>query len=219
MNWPEFTVIAIAHFLAVASPGPDFAIVLRQTLRFGNKTGIWTSAGVGAGIALHISYCLLGVAVLIKSSAEALTVLQIVAACLLLYLGVQSLRGARVIWRERKPRAGGDELSVAEVAVGSMAVHKAFLLGFMTNGLNPKATLFFLALFTVLIDPQTPLSAQLFYASYLVLATFLWFAGLSLFIDRESIRDRVRNAAPIVDAVMGFILIGLAVQLLIVEVF
>ena len=56
----EFLLIAIAHFFAVASPGPDFAIVLKQSIQQGRKNALWTSAGVGAAILLHIAYCVLG---------------------------------------------------------------------------------------------------------------------------------------------------------------
>ena len=52
--WLEFFKVALAHLLAVASPGPDFAIVLRQSLRHGRRTAIWTSVGVGMAITLHV---------------------------------------------------------------------------------------------------------------------------------------------------------------------
>ncbi|HKB58328.1 MAG TPA: LysE family transporter, partial [Lacunisphaera sp.] len=58
--WSEFLTIAVAHALAVASPGPDFALVLRQSLTHGRRTAIWSSIGVGCGISIHIVYCLLG---------------------------------------------------------------------------------------------------------------------------------------------------------------
>ena len=68
MNWSEFAVIALAHLFAVASPGPDFAVVLRQTLSHGTRAGIWTSAGIASGIGLHVTYCLLGVALVIVNT-------------------------------------------------------------------------------------------------------------------------------------------------------
>ena len=60
MYWVEFLTIAVAHLFAVASPGPDFAVVTRQCVTGGTKAGVWTSLGVGTGILLHVSYCLLG---------------------------------------------------------------------------------------------------------------------------------------------------------------
>src|SRR5215216_4944825 len=66
--WPEFLSVAIAHLLAVASPGPDFAIVLKQSLAHGRRTAIWTSVGIGSGILLHVSYSLFGLGLLIRGS-------------------------------------------------------------------------------------------------------------------------------------------------------
>ncbi len=63
MNYlDEFLLIAVAHFFAVASPGPDFAVVLKQSVQQGRRNALWTSAGVGAAILLHVAYCVLGVA-------------------------------------------------------------------------------------------------------------------------------------------------------------
>ena len=56
MYWAEFSTIAIAHLFAVASPGPDFAVVIRQSVRGGVRSGVWTSLGVGSAILLHVTY-------------------------------------------------------------------------------------------------------------------------------------------------------------------
>jgi len=65
----EFIMLTIIHLLAVMSPGPDFAIVLRQSISFGRKSAIITSLGIGAGISVHVLYTLLGVGILISQSA------------------------------------------------------------------------------------------------------------------------------------------------------
>ncbi len=67
--WREFSQVALAHLLAVASPGPDFALVLRQSLTHGRRTALWTSLGIGTAILLHVTYSLLGLGLLIRSSA------------------------------------------------------------------------------------------------------------------------------------------------------
>ena len=204
MYWGEFLTIAIAHLFAVASPGPDFAVVTRQSVTAGTPAGVWTALGVGAGILLHIAYCLLGVALVIASSPRLFEVLKLLAAAYLLYLGVQSIRTSFAA-----PLAAVD-LGKGEV---SLRPWRAMALGFLTNGLNPKATLFFLALFTVVIDPQTPLSIQLAYGIYLAVATFAWFAGLSFLLGRPGVRAWLLRAGAWVERGMGVILILLAVQI------
>jgi len=207
MYWAEFTTIAIAHLFAVASPGPDFAVVTRQAVTAGTRAGIWTSAGVGSAILLHVSYCLLGVALLLASSPALFDVVKLVAAGYMLYLAVQSFRASF------RTSAAGIQTAI-EVRIDP---YKAFLLGFLTNGLNPKATLFFLALFTVVIDLQTPLVVQMAYGVYMALATFVWFATLSKILGRPQVRAFMLRAGPWFERGMGLILFGLALQLLLLS--
>jgi len=132
MYWAEFFTIVIGHLFAVTSPGPDFAVVMRQSVRFGARSGIWTSLGVGSAILLHVSYCLLGVAFLLSQSPALFNAMKLLAAVYLFYLGVQSIRASFV-----RPVIDGD--ATLEPALSAA---RAFGLGFVTNGLNPKATLF-----------------------------------------------------------------------------
>ena len=202
MYWPEFLAIALAHLLAVASPGPDFAIVTRQSVTAGTRLGIWTSAGVGAGILVHVSYCVLGVAILLAQSETLFMVMKYLAAAYLAYLGIQSLLANAN--REQLLDLSQDAL---------LQPGQAFWRGFLTNGLNPKATLFFLALFTVVIDSNTPTVIQAFYGLYLALATFAWFAMLSTILGRAEVRQFMLKSGVWFDRSMGVLLLLLAVQI------
>jgi len=203
MYWAEFFTIAIAHLFAVASPGPDFAVVMRQSVRGGTRSGVWTSLGVGSAILLHVTYCLLGVALLLSQSPALFNIMKLLAAGYLFYLGVQSIRASLIV-----EEAEGKTL---EEPVLSAA--RAFGLGFLTNGLNPKATLFFLALFTVVIDPNTPTTIQIIYGSYLAIATFLWFAFLSLILGIPRVRDVILSLGVWLERAMGAILILISLQI------
>jgi RhtB (resistance to homoserine/threonine) family protein len=207
MYWAEFLTIAVAHLFAVASPGPDFAVVMRQSVTAGTRAGIWTSLGVGSGILLHVAYCLLGVALLLSRSPVLFSAVKILAAIYLSYIGIQSIRQSFV----KQPDAVLDEGGEVTVSPG-----RAFVLGFLTNGLNPKATLFFLALFSVVIDIETPVQIQLVYGLYLASATFAWFAILSMVLGHEPIRVFMRKSGVWFERIMGLILVFLAVQIVLV---
>ena len=202
MYWTEFLTIALAHLLAVASPGPDFAIVVRQSVTGGTRMGVWTSAGVGSGILVHVAYCILGVAILLTQSTTLFMVMKYVAAAYLVYLGVMSLRA--------KPHSEA-ELHLEDAA--RLSPGQAFWRGFLTNGLNPKATLFFLALFTVVIDSNTPTLIQVFYGLYLAVATFAWFAMLSSILGREQVRKTMLKSGVWFERCMGVLLLLLAIQI------
>ena len=203
MYWAEFFTIAIAHLFAVASPGPDFAVVMRQSVRGGTRTGVWTSLGVGSAILLHVTYCLLGVALILSQSPLLFNVMKLIAAGYLFFLGVQSIRASLV--------SGRQESNSSQEPI--LSARRAFILGFLTNGLNPKATLFFLALFTVVIDPGTPLSIQVMYGLYLATATFLWFTLLSLVLGIARVRNVILKLGVWLERAMGLILIFIAVQI------
>ena len=203
----EFLLIALAHFFAVASPGPDFAVVLKQSVQHGRQNALWTSAGVGAAILLHIAYCVLGVALILTQSPMVFMTLKYIAGAYLAYLGVQALRAA-------KPSVNSAETSI-EVTLEPEPAWRAFRRGFFTNALNPKATLFFMSLFTLVISPSTPVMVQVGYGIYMALATWGWFSVLSLLLSKASVRMFFKQSGYWFDRGIGIILIALAVRVII----
>ncbi len=201
--WPEFVTIAVVHLLAVASPGPDFAVVFRESLLHGRRAAVITSIGVGLGILVHVTYALLGVALLIAETPAVFTALKYVGAAYLAWIGFKGLRATRA----GKPDAG------AQVHAPTPSAWQSFRLGFLTNALNPKATLFFLALFSVIIAASTPNLVRGIYGAYMAIATAAWFSLLSFLLGSRSVRELFANYSHWVERGMGVLLIGLAIQL------
>jgi RhtB (resistance to homoserine/threonine) family protein len=211
----EFLLIVIAHFFAVASPGPDFAIVLKQSVQQGRRNALWTSAGVGAAILLHVAYCVLGVALILTQSPNLFMALKYLAGAYLAYLGVQALRAAKPPTSIKDNNEGNIENDIKNKTVQEEPVWLAFRRGFLTNALNPKATLFFMSLFTLVISPTTPTSVQVGYGVYMALATWAWFSMLSIMLSRDSVRAFFQRRGYWFDRGIGVILIALAVRVVI----
>lgn len=214
MNFlPEFLLVAGAHLLAVASPGPDFAIVLRQSIAHGRKAAIWTSLGIGAGISIHVAYSLLGLGVLVTQSELWFNVVKYAGAAYLAWIGVQALRALP----PREPTAAvATESSPTGVAVTEPLApsnRSAFLTGFLVNVLNPKAALFFIALFVTVISPATPWLVKLGYGIWMAGATAVWFTCVSLFFTNSEIRRAFLRSGHWFDRVMGVLLLALAARL------
>lgn len=206
MNYlDEFLLIAVSHFFAVASPGPDFAIVLKQSVQCGRKHAFATSAGIASGILLHVAYCLLGVAIIIASSETLFNVFKYMAAAYLAYIGVQALRS--------KPSTDNNDALQTALLCGTY--RQAFTKGFLVNALNPKATLFFLSLFTLVISATTPTWIQGMYGVYMALATWLWFSVLSVILSRQPVRDFFKRQGYWFDRAIGLVLILLALTVVI----
>lgn len=201
--WAEFTTIAVAHALAVASPGPDFAIVLKQSLAHGRRTAIWTSIGIGCGLSFHISYSILGLGLLLANSATALATVKYLGAAYLALIGVQALRA--------KARTGDMNLLAGTPAVPENRA--AWTTGFLVNLLNPKAALFFVALYSVAINPATPTLLQAGYGLWMVLSTIAWFSFVSVVFTRAEVRRKFLRYGHWIDRALGVVFIGFAVGL------
>ncbi len=199
----QFLTIALVHLVAVASPGPDFAIIVRQSITYGRKTALWTSLGVGSGILIHVGYSLLGIGLIVSQSIAVFSIMKLAGALYLIYLGSKALR-AKPMNRAEVTATKRDHLPTTLQALRT---------GFFTNGLNPKATLFFLSLFTVVIDPATPLIIQAGYGLYMALATALWFSGLSLLFGHATVRRSFLLIGHWFDRLTGVVLIGLGLRL------
>ena len=203
--WVEFAKVAGAHLLAVASPGPDFAIVLRQSLAHGRPTAIWTSVGVGTAILLHVGYSLLGMGLLIRSSALWFGFVKYAGAAYIAWLGVQALRS--------KPRDDAAAVG-SEVADGAEPGGRgAFAVGFLTNALNPKATLFFISLFAMIVSPRTPKLVQAGYGVWMALATMGWFSLVAVLFTRDDVRRKFLRHGHWIDRALGVVFLAFAVSL------
>lgn len=200
--WSEFLTIVVAHALAVASPGPDFALVLRQSLAHGRRTAVWSSIGIGCGLSVHITYCLLGLGLFLKDSAVALATVKYLGAAYLAWVGVQALRA--------RPRSGDLELAAGPAAPTDRA---AWLNGFLVNVLNPKAALFFIALFPLAVSVRTPKLIQAGYGLWMTLSTMAWFSFVSLVFTREDVRRRFLAHGHWIDRALGLVFLGFALSL------
>lgn len=201
--WQEFLLMASAHALAVASPGPDFAIVMRQSLVFGRRFAILTSIGIGLAILVHVTYAVLGIGLLIRDTVWLFTTIKIAGAAYLLYIGWQAIRVQKAEVNEFKP-----------VSHDTMSSMKAFRQGFITNVLNPKATLFFLSLFTTIVSAETPMGIQALYGIWMSVMTGAWFIFLSLMLTQQRVRQFFASFGHWIDRVLGAFLIILAIMLL-----
>jgi threonine/homoserine/homoserine lactone efflux protein len=196
-----FLTVAIIHLLAVMSPGPDFAIVVKQSVTQPRRIAISTALGVGLGMFVHVAYSLLGIGLLIAQSILLFSIIKLIGAGYLLFIG----------WSALTAKPSHDVLGVHS-SVPVMSSAKALRVGFLCNALNPKATLFFLALFTQVIDPHTPLLIQLCYGIYMAVATFVWFAMLGSVLSADIIRRHINVFHIWIERCMGAVLIVLGLK-------
>lgn len=202
-GWALFGAVAGAHALGVMSPGPDFAMVTRQSLASGRAAGVWTAAGIGSGILFHVAYGLFGLRWLTERYPWSLSAIALTGALFLIWMGWGALHA--------QPQPVQDE-AAGEALRGGWG--RNYLIGLATNLLNPKATLFFVALFSTVVAGPVSLTMMGLLAIWLPLSTFAWFASVALLLSHPGLRAGLRRHAHRIDRAMGVILVVLGVVVL-----
>ena len=202
-----FLTVALLHLFAVASPGPDFVLVSRQSFRYGRAVAIWTSGGIALGILFHVAISLTGLSLLLQSQPDLFWYLKLAASLYIGYLGFASL-------------ISKDPVNLQKDSIGQEDRYiKSISTGFLTNVLNPKAFIFFITVFTLVINEDTGLFIKGLLGMYMSLATFIWFSLVSILLTNQKATERFKKAIPWLEKITGLFLIVLAIQIILRESF
>jgi RhtB (resistance to homoserine/threonine) family protein len=204
----QFFTIGLLMLLAVALPGPDFALVTKNTIIHSRRAGLFTTAGIVSATLIHITYCVLGLAIVISQSILLFSIIKYIGATYLVYLGINLLL---------TKHTNVPTLTQKVSQKTRMSNFIAFRQGILCNLLNPKATLFFLALFTAIIKPETPLAWELAYAVEMVAIVTTWFCTLTVFLSHPRILRGLNSVEKYISKVMGAFLVGFGVALAFVK--
>ena len=198
----DWLTVFTVGMLAIVTPGPDFALTIRSSLVHSRKAGIYTAIGVGVGNTIHATYCLVGIGAVISQSILLFNLLKWIGAGYLIYLGVKSLSAKAVATSSRLDRPAKD-----------ISSWRAFRIGLFGNLLNPKATLFFLALFTQIVQRETPVTMQALYGLTVAVLSLIWFSLVATVISKRSLKARILSVSHWIERVTGGALIYLGLRL------
>ncbi|ELQ6134557.1 LysE family transporter [Cronobacter dublinensis] len=193
--------VATIAALGMLSPGPDFFLVIKNAARYPRSAAMMTAAGVIAGVITHMTYCVAGIAVVITTTPWLFGALKYVGAAYLVWLGVNALLAR-----------GTTSLALDGVAQESTSLKKAFLQGYLCNLLNPKATLFFLAMFTQVLNVNSGMMEKLWYAGIIVTLTLVWWPLLVWLIQSAPVRRGLTKAQKVIDKLLGGMLLALGIK-------
>ena len=199
------TLLTVAT-IAIIAPGPDFAVILRNSLGDSRRAGLFTASGIALALVIHSAYSVLGVGLLLVQSATLFALMKWLGAAYLAWLGVQALR-AMPAAALRTPTQSG----------AGMGAFSALRSGFLTNLLNPKAPPFFLAVFTQVVRPGTPQGVQILYGGTIVLTALLWFTGLAWVVSSPWVRGTLHAVSHWLERATGLVLVGLGIRLAFME--
>lgn len=204
----EFFMLTLVAALMIISPGPDFAVVVKNSLTHGRSSGVYTSLGIAIANMVHVAINLFGIGVVISQSIIAFTVMKILGAGYLLYVGYKGIRA--------KP-ADTKTLEINKVSKPARE-HNGFYSGILTCLLNPKACLFFLSFFSVMLSPATPIPTQIFYGVWISAMALFWFILVTFFFTSPVIGKKIDAFKHWLERFTGGVLILLGIKLLSYEV-
>lgn len=204
----KWLLMASVQAAATISPGPAFVVAVRNAMAYDRRAGIFTAFGLGLGVGVHVLVVLCGLAVLLQHYTFLFDVIRYAGAAYLIYIG------GKAIFTKRKQAPPGEAAVVsAPQARETLSGRKALSIGFFTNLLNPKAVVFFTAVFTQFIGPGTPLSVMALYGLTSVVIEIAWFSGVAVVLTDRRIKERFLGAVHWVERTCGGLMIGLGVKL------
>ncbi|WP_197408066.1 LysE family transporter [Lampropedia cohaerens] len=201
-----FAAVALAHFLALLSPGPDFVMIVKSAVRHSARVAIGVAAGIAAANAVYIGLCLAGVATLLSQSAGLLMLVRIAGGLFLIWLGLCALRARKSDYAALLARAGEGALDAADPADCRRAFWHEFAAGFASGILNPKNLLFYLSLFSLVLTADVGLAFKMLLVIWMTAVVFLWEAAIVLLLTRGAVRAWFDRSIYYLDKATGMLL-------------
>ena len=218
--WHGFLLITSVHLLAAASPGPDFVLVSQQTLAKGRRTGLICSLGITLGLAVHIIYSVLGLATLIAHSQPLLTAIKWLGGSYLIYLGWQGIQAKAKKPADLTVAINSDaidsdtDISIKKASIDTSSTASILRRGFFCNVFNPKAPVYFVAIFTLVLSPDIPLWQLAIYGVWMMVLQMAWFSTVVMLLSIPAIHRRFQRFEHWIDRVLGTAMIILGLNLI-----
>lgn len=203
MSTAQMLALGGVILVAAMSPGPDFFIVTRSSALSGRRAGMACAAGIAGGVFLWSVVSALGVAGLLAASALAFTIVKLVGAGYLMLLGVRALLAAR---------RGGYE-TTADLPAGGPSALAAFRQGLLTNLLNPKVAVFFLALLPQFVPAAPTVTDTISLGAIAAAVSLIWFSVLANVVDALRGLLAKSSVRRTLDTVMGTLLVAFGVRI------
>ena len=202
----NFEAFFIAITILTLTPGLDTALVIRNTSRAGFADGCTTSLGICFGLFVHATFSAIGISAILAQSAELFQIVKMVGAAYLIWLGISSLRSLMTT---------GQGIEVASLAHAQFRLTRSLREGFLSNVLNPKTAVFYLAFLPQFINPDySPLAQSLLMALIHFAIAMVWQCGLAGALS--SAKNLLKNASFMrwMEGTTGVVLVALGIKLL-----
>lgn len=205
MDLPQILTFASVAALLVMSPGPNGLLIAKTVPTSGRAAGFANIAGFVVAFFLHGTLSILGISAILMASASAFAVVKLLGAAYLIWIGLKALRGA---WR------GPRTLAKVAPALRTRSLRRAFVEGFLTNALNPKVSMFYLAAFPQFIAASHASAASAYLlVSVHALINLLWFGWMALMFASLTRMARNDGFQRWLQGLTGVVFVGFGLKL------
>jgi threonine/homoserine/homoserine lactone efflux protein len=203
----ELWLFVVAGLLLNVTPGPDTAYIIGRSIQLGWRGGAAAAIGISSGCLVHVFGAAIGLSALLMTSSAAFAVVKLAGAAYLLFSGIQMLLS--------RPRPMADVKPQGE----AIPLGRVFWQGALTNVLNPKVALFFLAFLPQFVAADSPRKtlAFLLLGLIFILSGTLWCLGVAAFAAKAASRIRRSDGVTVwINRVLGgmFVYLGFRVAML-----
>ncbi|MDJ0946071.1 MAG: LysE family transporter [Kiloniellales bacterium] len=198
--------LALAHFIAAASPGPAFIVALQESVARDRRAGVAAAVGIALGSFLWALLVVLGVGLLLQQAGWLYGTLRLLGGLYLIYLGICLWRGAV------------QPLALPATAIGLPASGlRSLRLGLLTQLVNPKAAVFFGSIFLTFLPPDLPLWVTGVVLANIFAVEFFWYLAVALLFSTGRVRRAYAGAKLWIDRLAGGCLAALGLKLALSE--
>ena len=205
MTWSQIAAFVLTTSLLVMSPGPNGVLIARTVPTSGREAGFANIAGFFTAFYIHGALSILGISIILAKSATAFTIVKYLGVAYLCWIGLKS------IWAALH---GVPPVANVEPARRQRTLLRAFGEGLLTNGLNPKVSMFYLAVFPNFIPPDAhPVAWAFALVAIHSLINVVWFGAMVLLFSRLSKATRSPTLQRWLKGVTGLVFIGFGAKL------
>jgi len=205
MHYDVIVYVLVIDFLAIMSPGPDFFMVLKNSLTISLKAGVYTTLGIALGSNITFTIGLFGLGIVVASSKLLFTIIKVIGAAYLIYLAIKSLLAT--------VRLEEPQLVYAEPSLSSLGQY--FKIGLLCNLSNPKAFMFVVALSTYAIKHGSTNLDNLCIVLVSGINTIIWFTCVACLFGTVKVRQVFYQNQRWINIIFAIILFYVAIQIIV----
>jgi threonine/homoserine/homoserine lactone efflux protein len=196
---PVALTVIFAHFLALLSPGPDFILVVKSGIRNKKQNAVGIALGIATANAAYIALCIIGVGEILTRSLLVMRILKVCGGLFLTYVAVMALKTRKSDYDYIKRSIDGDDS-------GRISFLREFATGFVSGISNPKNLIFYLSLFSLVLDERINILFKVSLGVWMTAMVFAWDAFIIFILSKRTIKQWFSGFAFYVDKVAGTVL-------------